>query len=165
MRLSLQSSTSPWKGREEGGRKGEERGRRREGEGAEVSGGHPLSEETPPTPRRRVFCVLLNSDKLGKDTVWERRGSCGAGLGSLGQVRPLEAQQLPTWQLDALTGGLVDEPAACTGPGQGRQPVPGPHGASRIHWSLSRTQTGSGQARGLQSASSCSVSLKSSQIA
>lgn len=104
---------------------------------------------------------MLNSDKL----VWERRGSRGAGLGSPGQVRLLGAEQLPSWQLDALTGGLVGEAAACTGPGQGRQPVPGPHGASRVHWSLSRTQTGGGQAHGLQSASSCSVSLKSSQIA
>ena len=83
--LSPQSSTGPWKGREEGGGGG--------GGGAEVSGGHPLSEQTPPhTPRRRVFCVLLNSDKLGNrfgrggaavGRGWGHRGRCGCwGLSS-----------------------------------------------------------------------------------
>ena len=81
--------------------------------------------------------------------VWERRDSHGAGLGSPGQVWLLRAEQLLSWQLDALTGGLEGKPAACTGPGQGPQPVPGTHSAGCVHWSLSGTQTGRGQARGL----------------
>lgn len=61
----------------------------------------------------------------------------GAGVTGEGAAK-LRAEQLLSWQLDALTGGLVgaSQPLAS---GLGRDPSqsPGTHSAGCVHWSPS----------------------------